>query len=91
MADLLDDEAVAEALPEGWHREGDEIVREFDFDSYLEGVGFAAGVGGVAESAFHHPELIIGYKTVEVRFTSHEAGGITDQDIALAEEVNGLV
>lgn len=91
MAELLDDEEIAAALPTGWAREGEEIVRTFEFDSYLEGVGFAAGVGGIAEEAFHHPELVIGYQSVEVRFTSHEAGGITQQDLTLAERVNELV
>lgn len=90
MADVLSDEEIRSALPEGWALEGDEIARTFEFDSYLEGVGFAAGVGGVAEEAFHHPSIEIGYKTVEVRFTSHEAGGVTEQDLELAERVNEL-
>lgn len=90
MADLLDDDEIAASLPTGWSRDGDEIVRTFEFDSYLEGVGFAAGVGGIAEEAFHHPEIVIGYQSVEIRFTSHEAGGITDQDMTLAERVNEL-
>lgn len=91
MTDLLDDEEIAAALPTDWTREGDEIVRTYEFDSYLAGVGFAAGVGGLAEEAFHHPEIVIGYQTVEVRLTSHEAGGITEQDITLAERVDELV
>lgn len=91
MSDVLDDTAVQAGLPDGWTQEGDEIVREFTFDSYLEGVGFAAGVGGLAEEAFHHPELTIGYKSVEVRLTSHEAGGITDQDLELAARINDLL
>lgn len=91
MADLLDDESIAAGLPDGWERDGDEIVRTFDFETYLAGIGFAAGVGGVAEEAFHHPEIVIGYKSVEVRFTSHEAGGITEDDLRLAERVNELI
>jgi 4a-hydroxytetrahydrobiopterin dehydratase len=91
MADVLDDESIAAGLPAGWEREGDEIVRTFEFDTYLAGIGFAAGVGGIAEEAFHHPEIVIGYKSVEVRFTSHEAGGITEDDLRLAERVNELV
>jgi 4a-hydroxytetrahydrobiopterin dehydratase len=90
MAELLDEEEIAAALPTGWSREGAEIVRTFEFDSYLEGVGFAAGVGGLAEEAFHHPEIVINYQSVEVRLTSHEAGGITEQDITLAARVNEL-
>jgi 4a-hydroxytetrahydrobiopterin dehydratase len=88
MAELLDDEEIQSQLPDEWHREDDEIVRTFEFDDYLEGVGFATTVGEVAEEEFHHPEIRIGYKEVEVRFTSHEDGGITDQDIRLAELVN---
>ena len=88
MADLLDDDEVAERLPRGWERDGDEITRTYEFDDYLAGVAFAAEVGEIAEEEFHHPEIRIGYETVEVRFTSHEAGGITGDDIHLAELVN---
>ena len=90
MADVLDDDEIADRLPADWEREGDEIVRTFEFDSYLEGVGFAAGAGGLAQEAFHHPELTISWQEVEVRLTSHEEGGITDQDIDLAERFNEL-
>jgi 4a-hydroxytetrahydrobiopterin dehydratase len=88
MADLLSDEEIADAMPRGWEREGDEIVREFEFDDYLAGVAFAAEVGEISEEEFHHPEIVVGYKTVAVRFTSHEAGGITGDDIHMAELVN---
>jgi 4a-hydroxytetrahydrobiopterin dehydratase len=88
MADLLDDDEIAERLPRGWEREGEEIRRTYEFDDYLAGVAFAAEVGEIAEEEFHHPEIRIGYESVEVRFTSHEAGGITGDDIDLAELVN---
>jgi 4a-hydroxytetrahydrobiopterin dehydratase len=90
MVDLLTDDEIAAQLPDGWERDGDEIVRTFAFDSYLDGVGFAAGVGGLAESAWHHPEMVIGYAEVEVRFTTHDAGGITEKDIDLAGDLNDL-
>ncbi|MFB6104753.1 MAG: 4a-hydroxytetrahydrobiopterin dehydratase [Halobacteriaceae archaeon] len=91
MADLLSDAAIADRLPEQWSQDDDEIVRTVTFDAYLDGVGFAAGVAGLAEDAFHHPELTIGYKEVEIRLTSHEAGGVTEADIELAERIEGLV
>jgi 4a-hydroxytetrahydrobiopterin dehydratase len=84
MADLLSDDAIDAQLPDGWERDGDEIVRTYEFDDYLDGVTFAMAVGEVAEEEFHHPEIVIGYQTVEVRLTSHEEGGITDKDIRLA-------
>ena len=85
MADLLSDEEVDERLPHGWERTDDEIVRTYEFDDYLAGVAFAVDVGEVAEEEFHHPEIVIGYKTVEVRLTSHEEGGITEKDLTMAE------
>lgn len=90
MADLLDDSDVADQLPDNWERDGDEIVRTFDFDSYLPGVGFAAGIGGIAEDAWHHPEITITWGEVEVRLTTHEEGGITQKDIDLATRFNDV-
>lgn len=90
MADLLSDDEVRNRLPDGWEREGDEIVRTYEFDDYLEGVAFATEVGEIAEEEFHHPTIEIGYKEVEVRFTSHEEGGITDADIKMAELTNDI-
>ncbi|MWV40799.1 MULTISPECIES: 4a-hydroxytetrahydrobiopterin dehydratase [Natrialba] len=85
MGDVLSEDEIDEQLPDGWSREGDEIVRTYEFDDYLRGVNFAQMVGEIAEAQFHHPELIIRYKEVEIRLTSHEEGGITDDDIEMAE------
>jgi 4a-hydroxytetrahydrobiopterin dehydratase len=90
MADLLNDDAIEAGLPDGWTREGEEIVRTFEFDSYLDGVGFAAGAGGVAEDAWHHPEMTITWGEVAVRFTTHDAGGITEKDLDLAGRLNEI-
>ncbi|ESP87397.1 4a-hydroxytetrahydrobiopterin dehydratase [Candidatus Halobonum tyrrellensis] len=90
MADVLDDDEIADRLPDGWSYEGDEVVRTYEFDSYLEGVGFAAGAGGLAQEAFHHPTLTVEYEEVTVALTSHEAGGVTDDDIDLAERLDEL-
>jgi 4a-hydroxytetrahydrobiopterin dehydratase len=85
MAQLLDDEEIQAELPAEWERDGDEIVRVYEFDDYLDGVAFATQVGEVAEEEWHHPTIEIRYGEVEVRLTSHEEGGITDKDIRLAE------
>ncbi|KZN25395.1 4a-hydroxytetrahydrobiopterin dehydratase [Haladaptatus sp. R4] len=90
MASLLSDDEVENRKPSDWERDGDEIVRTYEFDDYLDGVAFASEVGEVAEEEFHHPEMIIGYKEVEVRLTSHEEGGITDQDVEMAERFDDL-
>ena len=88
MAERLSDEEIAEQLPDGWERDGDEIVRTFEYDDYLHGVNFAQLVGEIAEAKNHHPEMILRYKETEVRFTTHDAGGITENDIEMAELLN---
>ncbi|MFB6072967.1 MAG: 4a-hydroxytetrahydrobiopterin dehydratase [Halobacterium sp.] len=90
MAELLDDEAIEQRLPDQWALADDEIVRTYEFDDYLEGVAFASEVGELAEEEFHHPEIRIRYEEVEVRFTSHEAGGVTERDIEMAENCDEL-
>ncbi|RYJ14665.1 4a-hydroxytetrahydrobiopterin dehydratase [Halogeometricum borinquense] len=85
MAELLDDDEIESQLPDEWERDGDEITKTYEFDDYLKGIEFVTKVGEVAEEEFHHPEIIVGYKTVEVRLTSHEEGGITEKDIRLAD------
>jgi 4a-hydroxytetrahydrobiopterin dehydratase len=85
MADeLLSDDEIAEHLPADWEREGDEIVRRYEFDDYLAGADFVGRVADLADEAFHHPETILRFREVEVRLTNHEAGGITATDTDLA-------
>jgi 4a-hydroxytetrahydrobiopterin dehydratase len=88
MTNLLSDDEIETRLPEGWDRDGDEIVRVYEFDEYLRGVNFAQLIGEIAEAQFHHPEMILRYGEVEIRFTTHDAGGITDQDIEMAEIID---
>ena len=90
MSDVLESDEIEAGLPDGWEREGDEIVRTFEFDAYLEGVGFASGAAGIAEEAFHHPEMTIGWREVEVRLTTHDAGGVTEKDLDLAARFEEL-
>jgi 4a-hydroxytetrahydrobiopterin dehydratase len=77
-------------LPEGWSydADADEVVRTYEFEDYLDGVDFASEVGDLAEEEFHHPTITIRYGEVEVRFTDHEAGGVSATDIEMAERCN---
>lgn len=83
---ILDDDEIVDRLPDDWDRKDDEIVRSYEFEDYLTGVDFATELAEIADEAFHHPEMILGFQTVEIRLTSHEAGGITDDDIQLANQ-----
>ena len=83
-------EAALAGLP-GWRREGDRIVRDFQFADFVAALGFIAQVGALAERADHHPELTNVYSRVSIALTTHDAGGITPMDTALAAEINARV
>jgi 4a-hydroxytetrahydrobiopterin dehydratase len=75
-------------LPE-WQREGDEIVREFRFEAFMDAVNFVNAVAQRAEAANHHPDIDIRYNRVRIALSTHSAGGITSKDLDLAREVDG--
>jgi len=85
MTDLLSDADIESGLPDGWTYEDDEVVRVFEFDDYLRGVNFAQLVGEIAEAQAHHPTMEIRYKELEIRLSTHEAGGVTDKDLEMAQ------
>jgi 4a-hydroxytetrahydrobiopterin dehydratase len=90
MSDVLSDSELEKNVPRHWTVDGDEITRTFEFDDYLGGVQFAVECAELAEEEFHHPTIMIGYKQVEVRLTSHDSGGVTDRDIHMAELFNEI-
>lgn len=94
MAAPLSTEARAAALARlpGWRQvEGrDAIARTFTFADFSEAFGFMARVALVAERMDHHPEWANIYKTVTVVLTSHDAGGVTERDIRLAEAMDRI-
>jgi 4a-hydroxytetrahydrobiopterin dehydratase len=92
MPDLLDESGIASALattPQ-WRREGAEILREIKFKAYLDGVDFASRVGRVAEEMNHHPDILIGWRKVTLRISTHSKGGLTALDFELARRIEGL-
>jgi 4a-hydroxytetrahydrobiopterin dehydratase len=94
MAERLSAEARNQALKglPGWSdapgREA--IARTFTFKDFNEAFGFMARAALVAEKTDHHPEWRNVYKTVEVVLTTHDAGGVTARDIALATAMNAI-
>jgi len=89
----LSDVEIQEGLARlrGWEREGDALVKTFKLDSYMAGLALAAAIGTVAEGFNHHPDLFIGYKTLRVVFTTHDAGHkISQKDLDAALAVDAL-
>ena len=90
---LLTDDDVTAALAEldGWRRDGDAIVRDLRFPSFRAAIRFIVRVADLADAADHHPELTNVYWNVGVRLTTHDEGGITARDVALARAIDGAV
>jgi len=66
----------------------DAIGKKFIFKDFNEAFGFMARVALVAEKMDHHPEWSNVYRTVDVVLSTHDAGGVTDKDIALAKAMD---
>jgi len=76
----------------GWmvSSEGDAISREFVFADFSEAFGFMTRAALAAEKLDHHPEWSNVYRTVKVRLTTHDSGGLTELDFTLARQMNAL-
>src|SRR5690606_26326502 len=92
MREKLSGEARKSALARlpGWDEvEGrDAIAKKFIFRNFNEAFGFMSRAALMAEKLDHHPEWFNVYKTVEVTLSTHDAGGVTELDIKLAEAMN---
>lgn len=84
-------DAALEALP-GWTYEpaGRTISKDFKFADFVAAFGFMSKVALLAEKAGHHPDWSNVYNRVHVALTTHDAGGVSDKDIALAEAIEKL-
>ena len=78
--------------PQGWAFEegGKALTRTFKFKDFSEAFGFLTRVALHAEKQDHHPEFTSVWNRVDFRLTSHDAGGVTERDLSLAEAINGL-
>lgn len=76
----------------GWQFDADKdaITRDFKFKNFVEAFGFMSQVAILAEKADHHPEWFNVYNRVSILLTTHDAGGLSDKDIALAKVIDAL-
>ena len=88
----LREEEIGERLarvPE-WARVGEAISRTYSFKSFRQAIAFVAQVADAAEDMDHHPEIDIRYRRVTLGLTTHDAGGLTVNDFALAAACDAL-
>lgn len=76
----------------GWAYDaaGDAISQTFRFASFSEAFAFMTRVALAAEKAGHHPDWSNSYNTVSIRLSTHDAGGLSARDIALAQVIDTL-
>lgn len=74
----------------GWVHSNDAIVRRLSFSNFAESLKFVNKVGDLAEAADHHPDITFGWGYAEIALTTHDRGGVTDVDLALAEKIDAL-
>ena len=87
----LDEAAITAGMARlpGWTREGEAIRRTYELASFPEAIAFVNRVAGFAEDADHHPDILVQYRRVTLTLSTHDAGGLTGRDLALAARIDG--
>ncbi|MCC5787190.1 MAG: 4a-hydroxytetrahydrobiopterin dehydratase [Phycisphaerales bacterium] len=76
-------------LPE-WTKVNEEIQRTYHFDDFVNSMAFVNKVADAAERDQHHPDILIRYNKVTLTLSTHDAGGITEKDFALASYCDSI-
>ena len=86
---LLTETEIAERLRgvPGWQQRGAKICRTWTFADFKAAMAFVNRVAALADAADHHPDIDIRYSRVTLVLSTHDAGGLTARDFALAETI----
>ena len=95
MAEKLSADAIAAARRalSGWtvDESAGRLVRSFKFKDFSEAFGFMSRVALLADKADHHPDWSNAYNKVEITLSTHDAGGLTQKDVDLAQKISALL
>jgi 4a-hydroxytetrahydrobiopterin dehydratase len=91
MTDVLNPDALHELLDklDGWEGTTDLIAKTYTFDDFAGSMAFVNRVADLAEAADHHPDIHVSWNKVTLELVTHSAGGVTQNDITLAERIDG--
>lgn len=84
-------QASLEQLADGWSLQDNVIQRQCKFKDFIAAVQFVNRLVEPAEAAGHHPDLTVSYNRVGVTLTTHDAGGLTQKDFDLAQQIDRLL
>jgi 4a-hydroxytetrahydrobiopterin dehydratase len=82
----LDIQRALGSLP-GWSRRGTALTKTFTFEKFAEGIAFVDRIAVAADAMDHHPDIDIRYTKVTISLSTHDAGGVTQADLVLAEKI----
>ncbi len=85
-----DVDAALEEQQLAWSRQGDELKTSVKLHDFAGALAFVNAVGAAAEAANHHPDIDIRWNTVHLTLSTHDSGGITVLDLALAAAIDRL-
>jgi 4a-hydroxytetrahydrobiopterin dehydratase len=93
MRQKLSDLEIQRALGSlpGWSRRGDTLTKTYTFEKFAEGIAFIGRVAKIADEMDHHPDIDIRYTKILMSLSTHDAGGITQSDLTLAERIEGVL
>ncbi len=73
---------------DGWSADGKMLKKSLKFPDFVSSIAYVNRIGELAEAADHHPDITFGWGYADIALTTHDRGGITDVDIALAAEID---
>ena len=89
---LTDDQVDAAAKDlNDWAREDGALRRSVKFPAFLAGIDAVRRVAEHAEAEDHHPDIDIRWRTVTFALVTHSEGGITDKDVQMAKDIDGII
>lgn len=88
---IVDPAANMSSLHPDWHLDGMRLVRRFTFKGFAKAVQMANLAAWLGEKTGHHPDVGFGWGWCEVAFTSHELGGVSENDFACAAKLDAIV
>jgi 4a-hydroxytetrahydrobiopterin dehydratase len=89
MRQKLSDLEIQRALGglPGWSRKGEVLTKTFTFERFTDGIAFVDRIARAADEMDHHPDIDIRYTKVTTTLSTHDAGGITQADLKLAQAI----
>jgi 4a-hydroxytetrahydrobiopterin dehydratase len=88
----LSEAEIAAALSdlEGWNVDGAILKKRFEFENFAQSLAFINQIGEIAENHDHHPDITFGWGSAEIALTTHDTGGLTEFDFAVAGAIGTI-